>query len=196
MGLTGGIATGKSTVSAMLSARGAILIDADQIAREVMDPGHAVLNQVVETFGTAILQENGHLDRKKLGEIVFRDNAAREQLNQITHPAIRSEISLRQATYQAEFPHKLIVSDIPLLYEVGLEDMFDAVMVVYVPRELQLKRLMERDSLSEQKAMQRLNAQMDIEVKKERADILIDNSLELAQLESQIDRFWQDQGLL
>lgn len=196
MGLTGGIATGKSTVSAMLSARGALLIDADIIAREIMEPGHAVLGQVVKAFGRDILQQDGQLDRKKLGSIVFGDDAARAQLNQITHPAIRNEISSRQAAYQAQFSRKLIVSDIPLLYEIGLQDMFDAVMVVYVPRDIQLRRLMERDTLSQEEAMKRLNAQMDIELKKERADILIDNSLDLAHVEAQIDSFWRDQDLL
>lgn len=196
IGLTGGIATGKSTVSAMLLDRGAIIIDADLIAREVMQPGHAVLQQVVDVFGQEILLKNGELDRKKLGSLVFGKAAAREKLNQITHPAIRSEIKDRQALYLAQHPNRLIVSDIPLLYELQMEKMFDAVMVVYVPKQIQIQRLMDRDGLLRNEAEKRLAAQMDIEIKKERADILIDNSLGVAHLETQIDRFWQEKVLL
>lgn len=196
IGLTGGIATGKSTVSAMLSDRGAIIIDADLIAREVMQPGHVVLQQVVEAFGQEILLKNGELDRKKLGSFVFGNAAAREKLNHITHPAIRSEIKDRQALYLAQHPHRLIVSDIPLLYELQMEEMFDAVMVVYVPQQIQIQRLMDRNGLLQNEAEKRLAAQIDIEIKKERADILIDNSLDVAHLETQIDRFWQEQVLL
>lgn len=196
IGLTGGIATGKSTVSAMLLDRGAIIIDADLIAREVMQPGHAVLQQVVDVFGQEILLKNGELDRKKLGSLVFGKAAAREKLNQITHPAIRSEIKDRQALYLTQHPNRLIVSDIPLLYELQMEKMFDAVMVVYVPKQIQIQRLMDRDGLLRNEAEKRLAAQMDIEIKKERADILIDNSLGVAHLETQIDRFWQEQVLL
>lgn len=196
IGLTGGIATGKSTVSAMLLERGAIIIDADLIAREVMQPGHAVLQQVVDAFGQDILLDNGELNRKKLGSLVFGNAAAREKLNDITHPAIRNEIKERQASHLAQHPHQLIVSDIPLLYELQMEPLFDAVMVVYVPRQIQIQRLMDRDGLLQDEAEKRLAAQLDIEIKKERADILIDNSLGVAHLETQIDRFWQEQVLL
>lgn len=196
IGLTGGIATGKSTVSKILSDRGAIIIDADLIARELMKPGHAVLQQVVEAFGQDILLNNGELDRKKLGSVVFGKAEAREKLNQITHPAIRNEIKDRQALYLVQHPDRLIVSDIPLLYELQMEKMFDAVMVVYLPKQIQTQRLMDRDGLSRYEAEKRLAAQMDIEIKKERADILIDNSLGVAHLETQIDRFWQEQVLL
>lgn len=196
IGLTGGIATGKSTVSTMLLARGAVIIDADLIAREVMQAGHVVLQQVVAAFGKEILLADGSLDRKKLGRIVFGNEIARKKLNDITHPAIRSEIKERQAQYQTQYPDQLIVSDIPLLYELQMEEMFDAVMVVYIPRQIQIQRLMDRDGLLQNEAEKRLAAQMDIEMKKERADILIDNSLGLAHLEAQIDRFWLDQVFL
>jgi dephospho-CoA kinase len=196
IGLTGGIATGKSTVSTMLLDRGAIIIDADMIAREVMQPGHVVLQKVVDAFGQEILLENGELDRKKLGSLVFGNPTLRARLNDITHPAIRSEIKDRQTLYLVKYPHQLIVSDIPLLYELQMEEMFDAVMVVYVPKQIQIQRLMDRDGLLQNEAEKRLAAQMDIEIKKERADILIDNSLALAHLESQIDRFWREQVLL
>ncbi|CAM4441678.1 MAG: dephospho-CoA kinase [Paenibacillus macerans] len=196
IGLTGGIATGKSTVSRMLVQRGAALIDADVIAREIMEPGHPVLAAVAKRFGQAVLHPDGTLDRKKLGEIVFADPERRKALESLTHPAIRAEMKQRLDALEAAAPRRLVVADIPLLYESGLERFYERIMVVYVPRDLQLARLMERDGLSRDEAERRLNAQMDIELKKERADILIDNSRGLDETERQIDEFWRDQGML
>ncbi|MFB5677867.1 dephospho-CoA kinase [Paenibacillus terreus] len=187
IGLTGGIATGKSTVSALLAARGALLVDADAIAREVMLPGHPVLNAVVRHFGQEILNEDGTLHRKKLGAIVFANPSERKVLNEITHPAIRQEIIRRMNDYEAEFPDKLVVVDIPLLYESGLNNLFQKVMVVYVPEEVQLKRLMQRDGLTPEQARQRLDAQMPIEEKKRLADIVVDNSRDVADTGRQLD---------
>ncbi|SFS44815.1 dephospho-CoA kinase [Paenibacillus sp. 453mf] len=195
IGLTGGIATGKSSVSRYLVSLGAILIDADQIAREVMLPGHPVLAAVIERFGQAVLNEDGTLHRKKLGEIVFGNSAELKALNDITHPAIRQEMRERMRMFEQEQPDKLVVSDIPLLYESGLSEQFEQVMVVYVPAEVQLKRLMERDGISKEDALSRLNAQMDIEEKKRRADIVIDNSGSMEETKAQILKFWHDKGL-
>lgn len=197
IGLTGGIATGKSTVSSLLVARGALLIDADQIAREIMLPGHPILNQVAEHFGQAILQEDGSLNRKALGNIIFANPEERKVLESITHPAIRSLIRERLVDYEVRYPKKLVVADIPLLYESGsaYEDFFDEIMVVYIPRELQLERLMKRDGINEEQAENRLRAQLDIEWKKERADIVIDNRFGPEQTEQQIDQFWRRKGL-
>lgn len=195
IGLTGGIATGKSSVSRYLVSLGAILIDADQIAREVMLPGHPVLAAVIERFGQAVLNEDGTLHRKKLGEIVFGNAAELKALNDITHPAIRLQMQERMRMFEQEQPDKLVVSDIPLLYESGLSEQFEQVMVVYVPAEIQLKRLMERDGISEADALSRLNAQMDIEEKKRRADIVIDNSGTMEETKAQIIKFWHDKGL-
>ncbi|MCM3702946.1 dephospho-CoA kinase [Paenibacillus macerans] len=196
IGLTGGIATGKSTVSRMLVRKGAVLIDADVIAREIMEPGHPVLAAVAERFGQAVLHPDGTLNRKKLGEIVFASPEERKALENLTHPAIRAEMRKRMAGLEAEDPRRLVVADIPLLYESGLERLYERIMVVYVPRDVQLSRLMQRDGLSREEAERRLNAQMDIELKKERADILIDNSRGLDETERQIDGFWRDQRLL
>ncbi|MFM9277750.1 dephospho-CoA kinase [Paenibacillus jiagnxiensis] len=187
IGLTGGIATGKSTVSALLAARGALLVDADAIAREVMLPGHPVLNAVVRHFGQEVLNEDGTLHRKRLGAIVFANPSERQALNEITHPAIRQEIIRRMNAYEAEFPDKLVVVDIPLLYESRLDNLFQKVMVVYVPAEVQLKRLMQRDGLTPEQARQRLDAQMPIEEKKRLADIVVDNSRDVADTERQLD---------
>ncbi|MGG6313709.1 dephospho-CoA kinase [Paenibacillus macerans] len=195
IGLTGGIATGKSTVSHMLALRGAAVIDADLIAREIMEPGHPVLAAVAERFGQAVLHADGTLNRKKLGEIVFSQPEERKTLESLTHPAIRAEMKKRMSGLEAADPGRLVVADIPLLYESGLEPLYDEIMVVYVPRELQLSRLILRDGLTEDEAEKRLRAQMDIEIKKERADILIDNSRGLADTERQVDDFWRDKGL-
>lgn len=196
IGLTGGIATGKSSVSAYLASKGALLIDADVIAREVMLPGHPVLAAAVQRFGQAILNEDGTLDRKKLGSIVFQHPEERKALEAITHPAIRKEMRERAAAYELNHPDKLVVSDIPLLYESGLEEGFTEVMVVYVPRAVQLERLMNRDQMTRADAEARIAAQMDIERKKERADIVIDNSGLWAQTEKQLESFLTHKGLL
>ncbi|HWO55724.1 dephospho-CoA kinase [Paenibacillus sp. FSL M7-1455] len=194
IGLTGGIATGKSTVSALLVNKGALLVDADAIAREVMLPGHPVLAAVAEHFGQAVILEDGTLDRKKLGDIVFRDPTQRKALNDITHPAIRKEIRGRMDDLQREHPDKLVVVDIPLLYESGLEHMFERVMVVYAPEHVQLERLMRRNQLTAEEAAARIRSQMDIEEKKRKADIVIDNSGDAEETERQVDRFWLQAG--
>ena len=192
IGLTGGIACGKSTVAAMLARRGAAVIDIDRIAREVVEPGRPALAAIAEKFGQAVLQPDGTLDRKKLGAIVFADPAKRKELERITHPAIRAEMKDRMRRFEEEDPDRLIVADVPLLFESGLESYFDKIMVVYVPRDEQKRRLMARDSLTEEEAEQRLKAQMDIEEKKRRADIVIDNSGPLDETERQLDRIWRD----
>ncbi|KOR82154.1 dephospho-CoA kinase [Paenibacillus solani] len=191
IGLTGGIATGKSTVSSMLAMKGALLVDADVIAREVMLPGHPVLGKVTEHFGQAILLEDGTLDRKKLGELIFNNPEERVVLNGITHPAIRQEIRERTEAFELQYPDRLVVVDIPLLLEAREQYPYlDEIVVVYVPRELQLKRLIERDDLAREAAEARLSSQMDIEQKKALADILIDNSGTLADTQQQVDKLW------
>ncbi|WP_379143109.1 dephospho-CoA kinase [Paenibacillus sp. sgz500992] len=195
MGLTGGIASGKSTVSALFVEKGARLVDADAIAREVMLPGHPVLAAAVLHFGEGILLPDGTLNRTKLGEIVFHDPEARQALNQLTHPAIRQEIKDRMNTMEQEDPQRLIIVDIPLLYESELDNLFGQIVVVYVPREVQLDRLMERNGLSLEQAQRRLDAQLDIELKRSRADYIIDNSGTHAQTEQQVAVLWDRLGL-
>jgi dephospho-CoA kinase len=195
IGLTGGIACGKSTVSAMLVRRGAILIDADQIAREVVEPGSPVLARVAERFGQDILLPDGRLHRKKLGERIFGDDAARKDLESLLHPPIRAIMKERMRENESHYPDKLVVVDVPLLYESGLEWMFEQVLVVYVPRELQLKRLIARDGLTTEQAERRLQAQMPIERKRDKADVVIDNSGTPAETERQVDLFWRQKGL-
>lgn len=190
IGLTGGIACGKSTVSAMLAARGANLIDADRIAREIVLPGSPVLAQVAQRFGQAILLPDGSLDRKRLGAIVFGDEQARKDLEGVLHPPIRALMRERKEQFEAEQPDKLVVLDIPLLYESELEWLVDRVMVVYCPRDVQLERLISRDGIMAEQAEARLAAQLPIEEKRRKADIVIDNSGTIEHTERQVDAFW------
>jgi dephospho-CoA kinase len=186
IGLTGGIACGKSTVSWMLAERGARIIDADIIAREVVRPGEEAWSLIVERFGRDILLANEELDRVKLGAIVFADEQARLDLNAIVHPAVRAR--MRQLMKEArEESIALIVMDIPLLYESKLEYMVEKVVVVYCTAEQQLKRLMERNGYDEEEAMRRIASQMSIEEKKSRADYVIDNSGTFTETEEQVD---------
>ncbi|WP_135555277.1 dephospho-CoA kinase [Paenibacillus cymbidii] len=195
IGLTGGIACGKSTVADSLVRRGALLIDADRIAREVVVPGSPALALVARRFGQAVIAEDGTLSRKKLGDIIFADASARKDLEAILHPAIRREMIARMEQAERERPERLVVVDVPLLYESGLTAMFDEVMVVYVPEQMQLQRLMARDGTSEETARLRIAAQLPIERKKEQADVVIDNSGTLAETELQLDTFWRRKGL-
>ncbi|WP_379154037.1 dephospho-CoA kinase [Paenibacillus sp. sgz5001063] len=195
MGLTGGIASGKSTVSAIFADKGARLVDADVIAREVMLPGSPVLDAAVNKFGVEILLPDGTLNRAKLGEIVFHDPEALQNLNDLTHPAIRLEIKNRMHALEQEDPRRLVIVDIPLLYESRLDNLFQEIIVVYVPRELQLSRLMERNQLTLEQAEVRLGAQMDIEQKRRKASYVIDNSGDLDHTRQQVAILWDRLGL-
>lgn len=195
IGLTGGIACGKSTVSDLLTRRGAILIDADQLAREVVLPGAPALDEVVRVFGAEVLQEDGSLNRKRLGSLIFGSEEKRKTLEGLLHPPIRKLMQERMAEQERLFPDKLVVVDVPLLYESQMEHLFQEVLVVYVDPASQLSRLMERDGLSGEEAKQRLDAQMPIEWKKEWADYVIDNSGTIGYTEEQVALFWRQKGL-
>lgn len=195
IGLTGGIATGKSTVARLLVERGAFLVDADQVAREVVEPGEPALEAIASLFGQAVLQSDGSLNRQALGAIVFQDKSLLSKLEGITHPAIRTRMQERLRSFSEQYPDKLAVADVPLLYETGQTSLYDGIMVVYVPEALQLERLMLRNSLPEEEAKRRIRLQMDIEEKRKRADWVIDNSGDMEQTKRQIDRFWTSQGL-
>ena len=199
IGLTGGIATGKSTVAEMLVKRGALLVDADQIAREVVAPGSEVLVEIStyfkEHYQLDVVQENGALDRKTLGELVFSNPHAKEALNSMIHPPIRKQIIERIQTLERENPQKLIIADIPLLFESKYDYMFDEVMLVYVSRQTQLQRLMNRDGITLEQAEQRIAAQLPIDEKRKLASVIIDNSGIFADTERQIEQFWRSTGL-
>ena len=183
--LTGGIASGKSTVCNLLRLYGLRIIDADAIARRMLDENAAA---VAELFGPEYVAE-GRVDRKKLGALVFSDEAARKALESLLHPKIREEIE-RQSEAQDALGGPYIV-DIPLFYETGSYPI-DKVIVVYAPRDIQKKRLMEREGLSDEEAEARLNAQIDIEEKRKRADWVIDNSGNLKQLQKETERVFDE----
>ncbi|NGP57538.1 dephospho-CoA kinase [Paenibacillus thiaminolyticus] len=196
IGLTGGIASGKSTVSRLLVERGALLVDADRIAREIVLPGSPALDQIADRFGADMLLPDGSLDRKRLGNVVFSDAAKRKALEEITHPAIRQEMMMQMRRLEEEHPQSLVVVDVPLLYESGLTDRFEEIVVIYVPQAIQLERLMRRDGLTEAEASERLLSQWDIEKKRERADYVIDNSKGMEETRQQVEQFWLQKGLL
>ncbi len=190
LGLTGSIATGKSTVSAMLRQKGAYIIDADQVAREAAEPGSEGLKRIVAHFGEEMLDDEGNLDRTRLGAAIFKDPLKRKTLNQLLHPLIMQTMQFHTDAIKKRIQHAMIIWDVPLLIEENLTRYVEAVILVYVPREIQLKRLMKRNSLSEKEAMNRIEAQMDIEEKKKVADYIIDNSGTLSDTERQVDQLW------
>ncbi|CAG1065967.1 dephospho-CoA kinase [uncultured bacterium] len=175
VGLTGGIATGKSLVAGELKKCGAAIIDADRIAREVVEQGKPAYDDIVKEFGRSVLKADGGLDRKTLANIVFNDKAALEKLNQITHPRIRERIREEARRLSAE-GERLIVLDVALLIEMGVKYEVEKIIVVYSEAGQQLERLMKRDSLTEAEAKKRLSCQMDIKEKLKYADYVIDNS--------------------
>lgn len=191
IGVTGGIACGKSTVAGILRDLGARVIDADGIAREVLAPGSPVLARVVERFGREVLRPDGSLDRGRLGCIVFRDPAARADLNAITHPAIIHLIEQRAEEARREGVDVLVI-DAPLLLEEGMREAVDEVWVVACSREEQVQRLGRRDGLSPREAELRMEAQMPLEEKVRLADRVIPNEGSLAELRIRVKRLWQE----
>lgn len=185
IGLTGGIASGKSTVSKMLKDLGAHIIDADIIARKVVEKGQKAYNRIVQSFGVEILQQNGELNRKKLGNIVFSDKTKLDLLNRITHPEIISSIAEEIAIAKAK-GYKIIVLDAAMLLELGLQDTVDLVWLVVVSQEIQIKRLMERDKLSLEEAECRINSQFKNEEKIKYADEIINNEKNIEEVKEEV----------
>lgn len=175
LGITGGIACGKSTVTALFGKLGAVVVSADQLAREAVVPGSATLQALTERFGCRILQADGTLDRAALAARVFSDPQARADLNRITHPAIAALAEKRLAALRERHP-SLVVYEAPLLFEAGAERRVDAVLVVSASEDQQMARLMARDGLDESEARARIAAQLPLAEKVRRADFVIDNS--------------------
>lgn len=190
IGLTGGIATGKSTVSRMLNDRGAKVIDADQIAREVVEPETMGAKKIAERFGSEFFYENGELNRKKLAALVFQNAQARTDLNHLLHPFIRQKMKEETQSILRQDPNAIIIWDVPLLYESQLTEQVDKVIVVYIPEFLQIQRLMDRNHFTREEAIQRIQSQISIEKKKLMADYLIDNSGSYEKTERQVDQLW------
>ena len=184
IGLTGSIACGKSTVSQYLKQKGCLIVDADAISRALTADGGAALPEIRQAFGDDVFS-GASLDRAKLGQLVFADSQKREALNAILHPMILAEI--RRQLEQFDAPGQLVVGDIPLLYECGMENMFDTVWVVRAERETQIQRLFERDGLSREQAEHRIDSQMPLEEKIRRANAVIDTSGTIEQTQKQVD---------
>jgi dephospho-CoA kinase len=192
LGITGNIASGKSTIAKAFTERGAVVVDADQLARDVVTPGSPVLQQLVARFGPDIVLSDGHLDRERLAQIIFADAAARQDLNAITHPAIaRLAVERLQRLRQTEGV-PLIIYEAPLLFEAGAEGRVDKVLVVKIDPQVQLQRLLLRDGLDEATARQRLAAQMSQEEKLARADYVIDNSGSVEEAARQVALLWDE----
>jgi dephospho-CoA kinase len=184
-GLTGGIASGKSTVARMLRKAGAVVIDADEIARQVVAPGLPAWHDIQALFGSSVLLPDKTIDRDALGKIVFADPELRRRLEKIIHPRVGTAIAAQLQRVARTEPDAVVLLDIPLLFETGRTDGLAEIIVVYVPEALQCQRLMQRDGLTESEAKTRMAAQLTMDEKAEKATIVIDNSGSLADTEKQ-----------
>ncbi len=190
IGLTGGIASGKSTASAYLRELGAAIVDADAISRASTRRGGAAFEAVCAAFGD-ILGADGEIDRRKLGGIVFADEDARRKLNSIVHPAVMAE-SRAQIENARASGVKVCILDVPLLFETGMEKLCDETWLIYVPREEQIRRMAERDGLDVAAAAARIDSQMPLEEKLKRADVAIDSSGTIEQTREKLHRLWEE----
>jgi dephospho-CoA kinase len=190
IGLTGNIASGKSTVARLLSERGATIIDADVLARRVVEPGMPAFDEIVKRWGSEIVALDGGLDRDALRRLVFSHHEQLEELNSIVHPevvAFRNRL-VDEARQRGD---RLVVQDIPLLFERGIVDQFDRIVLVDAPRPVRLERLMRERGLTETEAMDMITAQMPAELKRARADYLIENTGTVRELEERVSEVWQ-----
>jgi dephospho-CoA kinase len=192
IGLTGGIASGKSTVSEAFARLGAKVLDADEVAREVVLPGKPAWTKLRHTFGSEFFHPDGRLNRSKLRRLVFADPEQRSRLNEIVHPEVMREIDFRFEQLTSSAEHAVVLVDIPLLIEVGVVHRFDKVVVVYANESVQVMRLMQRDALSRQEARQALSVQIDLREKAKKADFVIDNSGTPGETQAQVEKVWQE----
>ncbi|SFQ46433.1 dephospho-CoA kinase [Psychrobacillus psychrotolerans] len=187
IGLTGSIASGKSTVANMLSEMGFPIIDADLVARIVVEKGTATLETIKEVFGTQVIHEDGTLNREELGALIFSDPSKRKQLNDIMHPAIREEM-LVQRQQLVQQGHPVIIMDIPLLFESRLQSFVDKILVVTVTEQKQLERLMARNGFTHEEARLRIQSQLPLSVKEEGADAVIYNNETIEETKQQLQK--------
>jgi len=191
IGLTGGIASGKSTVAKMLVEKGAYLLDADLLAREAVEPGKPAWEKIVQWLGETILLPDRTINREKLGNIVFNNKEKLSELNRIVHPWVGQEFIRRADEIKANDPQAVLVYDIPLLIEAGMQKVVDLVLLVYLSEEIQISRLQLRNNLSHTEAVKRVRSQTPLAEKKKHAHRVIDNSGTLAETADQVDQFWQ-----
>lgn len=189
--LTGGIASGKSTIARRLAERGAIIVDADQIVRDVQSPGSPVLARIAETFGAEVVASDGTLDRAALGGKVFGDAELLRQLNAIVHPAVRTESQRRFEDAFAADPRAVVVYDVPLLVEARVDDPWDMIVVAHAPASVRLRRLVELRGMDETAAQERIAAQVSDEKRLAIADVVIDTAGDIAETHAQTDALWE-----
>ena len=192
VGLTGGIASGKSSVCAMFSRLGAKVLEADVLARDAVQPGRPAWVRLRRTFGTDFFHPDGSLDRRLLRSLVFRDPERRRQLNEIVHPEVMHAVRAWLEEMGSREPDSVLLVDVPLLVEVGAVKGFDRVVVVFIREEIQLSRLMERDGLSMEEARRALEAQMPLGEKLGFGDYVIDNSGRLEETRAQVEAVWRE----
>ena len=196
IGITGGIACGKTTVSQLLENKGAIPINADEIGHQLLLANSPVIDKLVDTFGTEILEESGDVSRVKLGSIVFKDEDERKKLNQILHPIIIEKSRSEARRLVSNNPHCVVLLDAPLLIEAGAYDSVDIIVVVYASQETQLNRIIERSHsldrpINREDAQARIDSQMPVSEKVKYADIVIENEGDLTELKIQVDDLWE-----
>ncbi|PNZ44053.1 dephospho-CoA kinase [Staphylococcus simulans] len=194
IGLTGGIGTGKSTVSELLAVHGFKIVDADIAAREAVEKGSEGLEQVRQVFGDEAIDENGEMNRKYVGEIVFNDDKMREKLNQIIHPIVRDLMERQKEAYLKDGFN--VIMDIPLLFENNLQDTIDETWLVYASESIQVERLMERNDLTQEEAKARVYSQISIDKKRRMADRVIDNRGTLLELKQNLEALLMEEGYI
>jgi len=192
IGLTGGIAAGKSMVSGILAELGAWILDADAISREVVEPGTEGLKAIAAEFGEKVLMPDGSLDRRALGAEVFGDPQKLERLNGILHPIIKAEMLRRAAEIEEQHTEDIVIFDVPLLIESGWQDVADEVWLVSAPVEQRIRRIAMRDGLDEKQAMERISAQMTDEQKAKHADVIINNGGSIQELKERVTKLYAE----
>lgn len=192
VGLTGGIASGKSSAARIFTKLGVRVVDSDVLARTVVEPGRPALTEIRKRYGADVINADGTLSREKLRDIVFRDAHALADLNAIVHPAVYAEMAREMEAYRKDPGDTILMLDIPLLYESGGEKLVDRVVVVWIDRETQIERLMGRDGFSRGAAINRIETQMDLDEKRRRADFVIDNSGSFEDLERRVGTVYEE----
>ncbi len=196
VGLTGGVATGKSTVAKMFKQCGAVVIDADELARDVVNPGKVAWREIVNTFGKTALDPDRTINRRALGTIVFRNHSKLRRLEQIIHPRVEREQARLTRQAARKDPNAVVIYDVPLLFEAGVDKRVDAIIVVTADRETQIARLKKRNGLSRAEAIRRIRSQMPLAKKIQRADHVLQGTLSRPSLHRQVDRLLKDLRLL
>ena len=192
IGLTGGIASGKSIVASVFKELGAIIIDADQIARQVVLPHQPAWKDIVEYFGPEVVNEDKSLNRAKIGDIVYNDPDSLKKLNYFTHPRIVQHYKDELRRIKTEQPDAIVILEVPLLYETNMDKLCQQVVVVWVDRETQIKRLMKRDKMSYEDAVRRVDAQIPLEEKVQWADFVIDNRGSIVETKEKATRYYNE----